>query len=55
MSFNVRHDLGKTAESIEVLRIEFQGRNKNTPVLVGVIYQPSSNETQKLIWLKKFE
>ena len=32
-----------------------QGRNKNTPVLIGVVYEPSSNETEKLIWLETNE
>ena len=52
MSFNVRHDLGKIDESIEILWIEVQGRNRRTPVFIGVVYQPSSNETEKLIWLE---
>ena len=52
-NFNVRHDLGKIDEMIEILWIEVQGRNKNTPVLIGVVYEPSSNETEKLIWLEK--
>ena len=55
MSFNVRHDLEKIDESIEILWIEVQGRNKNTPVLISVVYQPCLNESEKLIWLKKFE
>ena len=55
MSFNVRHDLKKIDESIEILRIEVQGRNKNTSVLIGAVYQPSLNETEKLIQLEKFE
>ena len=55
MRFNVRHDLEITDESIEILWIEVQGRNKNTLVLIGAVYQPSSNETEKLIWLEKFE
>ena len=25
------------------------------PFLTGVVYQPSSNETEKLVWLEKFE
>ena len=33
MNFNVRHDLRKIDESIEILWTEVQGRNKNTPVL----------------------
>ena len=55
MSFNVRHDVEKVDESIEILWIEVQGRNKSTPVVIGVVYQPSLNETEKRIWLEKFE
>ena len=55
MSVKVRQDLDKIDESIETLWIELRGRNKNTPFLTGVIYQPSSNETEKLVWLEKFE
>ena len=45
----------KIDESIEILWSELRGRNKNTPFLTGVVYQPSSNETEKLVWLGKFE
>ena len=37
------------------LRFEVQASNKNTPVLIGVVYQPSLNETGKFIWLEKLE
>ena len=36
MTFNVRNDLGIIDESIEILWIEVQGRNKNTPVLRSI-------------------
>ena len=39
MSFKVRHDIGKIDESIEILWIELRGRNKNTPFVIGVVYQ----------------
>ena len=55
MSFKVRHDLTKIDESIEILRTELRDRNKTTPFLTGVVYQPSSNETEKLVWLEKFK
>ena len=55
MSFKVSHDLGKIDESIEILWIEKKKKNKNTLFLTGVVYQPSSKETEKLIWLEKFE
>ena len=41
----------KTDGSIEILWIELRGRNKNRSFLTGVAYQPTSNETEKLIWL----
>ena len=37
------------------LFVEISGRNKNTPSLICVAYQPSSNETEKLEWLENFE
>ena len=55
MSFNVPHDLGKIDESVEILWIDLRGRNKNTHFLTGVVYHPSSSETEKLVWLEKFE
>ena len=63
MNFNVRQDVRKIDESIEILWTEVQGRNKNTPVLSSkflvhrflVSFEPSSHETEKLIWREKFE
>ena len=55
MRFTVQHYFGKIDESIEILWIEVQGRNMKTTVLIGVVYQPSSNETEKFIWFEKFE
>ena len=34
---------------------EFHGISKNTPVLIGVVYKSSSNETEKIIWFVKSE
>ena len=55
ITFKERKDLTKHHESLEVLFIEIQGRNKNNPSLICVAYQPSSNETDKLEWLEQFE
>ena len=49
MNFNLRHDVGKIDESIEILWTEAQGSNKNTPVLIRVVYEPS------LCGFEKFE
>ena len=40
---------------MEVMFIELHGRNKTTPYLVAVAYQPSLYESDKLLWLENFE
>ena len=42
--FNVRIELIKNDEPMEVLFTEVHGGSKNTPYLVAVTYQPNSNE-----------
>ena len=54
MSFNIQRDLGKIDEPIEILWAEVQGRNKNTPVLIGVVYQPSSMKLKNPFVLKSW-
>ena len=40
---------------MEVMLIELHGRNRNTPYLVAVAYQPSPYESDKLLWLENLE
>ena len=54
LKYTVRHDLSKIDETLETLWVEIRGRNKNNSYLVGSIYQPSSNETEKRQWLERF-
>ena len=55
ISFKKRNDLAKIIVNMEVMFIELHGRNKNTPYLVAVAYQPSPYESDKLLWLENFE
>ena len=55
LQYKVRNDLMRNYTTLEVLLVEIRGRNKNTPTLICVTYQPSSNESEKLEWLDKFE
>ena len=55
MNFNVRHDLGKIDETIEILWVEVQGRNRNTPVLVGQYMKQVQMKLKNLFGLKKFD
>ena len=55
ITYKVRHDLSKGHDNLEILFVEIDGRNKNTPSHICVVYQPSSNEIEMLEWLEKFE
>jgi len=55
LDYKLRQDLGKHESSIEQQWIEVKGKNKNSPYLVGVFYQPSQVENLKNDWLDKFE
>ena len=48
----VLHHLNKI-ERIEHLWIEYKGNNCNKSYLVAALYQPSSDENGKLIWIEK--
>ena len=52
ISFKRRNDLTKNIVNMEVMFIELYGRNKNSPYLVEVAYQPSPYESDKLLWLE---
>ena len=45
----------KNTVNMEVKFIKLHGRNKNTPYLVAVAYQPSPYESDKLLRLENFE
>ena len=55
IEYKVRHDLNKIDESIEHLWIECKGNNCNKSYLVAALYQPSWDEKEKLIWIKKLD
>ena len=55
ITYKVRHDLSKRHDNLEILFVEIGGRKKNTPSLICVVYQPSSNNMEKMKWLDNFE
>ena len=54
-TYKVRQDITNLDQSIEHQWIEVKGKNKNSSFLVGCIYQPSSNESEKRKWCEKFD
>ena len=55
ITYKVRHDLSKGHNNLEILVVQIGERNKNTPSLICIAYQPSTNEVEKLDWLENFE
>ena len=55
LQYKVRTDLTRNYTDLEILVVEMRERNKNTPYLVCAVYQPSSIEVEKIVWLEKFE
>ena len=55
IEFMVRDDISKLDESIEHLWVEIQGRKKKSACLIGVFYQPSSENTKKLERIEKLD
>ena len=54
ITYKMRHDLSKGHDNLKVLFVEIGGRS-NTPLLICVAYQPSSNEIWKLELLENFK
>ena len=52
IKYKERQDISKLDKTIEHMRIECQGKNKNKNFLVGVFYQPLSEDKEKLTWIK---
>ena len=55
ITYKVRHDLSKGHDNLEILFVQIGRRSKNTPSLICVVHQPSSNEIEKMEWLQNFE
>ena len=55
ITYKVRHDLWKIHNNLQIVFTEIRGRNKNTPSIICVAYQTSSNETERPEWLDNFE
>jgi exonuclease III len=55
IKFKERKDISVLDNTIEHQWIEISHRNKNSNILIGTLYQPSSNSNEKTLWLEKFD
>ena len=51
----MRSDISILDDSIEYLWVEIQGRKNYSACLIGVFYQPSSENNKKLEWIEKLD
>ena len=55
IEYKVHHDFNEIDECIKLLWIECKGKKCNKSYLVAALYQPSSDEKEKLIWIEKLD
>jgi len=55
INFKIRNDIVKIDETIEHTWIEIASKSTKSDYLVGVFYQPSSEDTKKQEWIEKLD
>ena len=55
IKFKRRHDIEKIVDSFEHMWFEFSGKNKYSSFLLGILYQPHSDNASKELWLNHLE
>ena len=50
ITYKIRNDISSLNDSLEHLGVELKGRNKKSPNLIGVVYQPPSENAKKIEW-----
>ena len=55
ITYKIRNDIISLDDSLEYLWVEVKGKNKKSPYLIGVVYQPSSENAKKIEWIEKID
>ena len=55
IAYKIRNDIISLDDSLEHLWVEIKGKNKKSPYLIGVVYQPSSENAKKIEWIEKID
>ena len=55
ITYKIRNDIISLDDSLEHLWVEVKGKNKKTPYLIGIVYQPSSENAKKIEWIEKID
>ena len=49
------YDIISLDDSLGHLWVEVRGKNKKSPYLIGIVYQPSSENAKKVEWIEKID
>ena len=53
ITYKIRNDTISLDDSLEHLSVKVKCKNKKSPYLIGVVYQPSSKNAKKIEWIEK--
>ena len=53
--YKIRNDIISLNNSLEHLWFEVNGKNKKSRYLIGIVYQPSSENAKKIEWIEKID
>ena len=53
ITYKIRNDIIGLDDSLEHLWVEIKGKNKKSPNLIRVVYQPSSEKAKKIECIEK--
>ena len=54
-TYKIRNNIISLDDSVEHLWVEVKGKNKKSPYLIGVVYQPSFQNAKKIKWIEKID
>ena len=55
IAYKIRNDIISLDDSLEHQWVDVNGKNKKSPYLIRVVYQPSSENAKKIEWTEKID
>ena len=54
-TYKIRNYIFSLGDSLEHPWVEVKGKNQNSPYLIGIVYQPNSENAKKIEWTEKID
>ena len=55
VTYKIRNDIISLDDSLEHLWVKAKGKNQKSPYLIGIVYQPRSENATKIEWIEKID